>query len=342
MIFFDMTEAASWRHSSGLARVSRRLRAELGDAAAGTSWPAMRTAPGPGDWLLTPELFCEEERPGFTEFLGRRPCGLAAVYHDAIPIRHPGITWPRSVGRHPGYMKLLARFDRVWAVSAASREELMGFWEWLGISGRPPVDVLPLGADWDGLPRAPRCDASGGNQAPPRIVCVGILEPRKNQAMLLDACDALRLEGLEMELHLAGRVNPHFGRPIARRVAAAAARWPGLKHHARLGDAELAGLVRTARATALPSIAEGCGLPLLESLWLGVPCLCSDTAPLVENAAGGGCVVVAGNDLEGWKRALRRVLTDDAFHARLASEASSRPLPTWAGAARLLREALIK
>jgi glycosyltransferase involved in cell wall biosynthesis len=107
-----------------------------------------------------------------------------------------------------------------------------------------------------------------------------------------------------------------------------------------MDDARLAGLVQSSRATAFPSLAEGCGLPLLESLWLGVPCVCSDIAPLLENAAGGGCSVVAGNKLEGWIAAIRGILLDDALHARLAAEASARALPTWAGAARVIREAL--
>src|SRR5271157_2832258 len=209
MIFFDTTQASTWRHASGLARVSRRLREELGSAAMDTSWPGMRTAPGPADWVLTPELFSEAERPGFTAFLDRRPCRLAAVYHDAIPIKHPAITWPRSVERHPGYMRLLARFDRVWAVSAASREELLGFWRWQGVANPPAVGVLPPGADWEGVPRATSAAKDASDQKPPRIVSVGILEPRKNQTVLLDACEALRKEGLEMELHLVGRVNPH-------------------------------------------------------------------------------------------------------------------------------------
>ena len=158
--------------------------------------------------------------------------------------------------------------------------------------------------------------------------------------MLIDACEALRREGLEIELHLVGRVNPHFGAAVARRVREAGAAWPGLVHHADMDDASLAALVRPARATALASIAEGCGIPLLESLWMGVPCVCSDVPSLAENARGGGCAVVAGNDLGRWKAALRRMLTDDAFHGRLASEALSRPLPTWAAAALILRQAL--
>ena len=339
MILFDTTSASSWRHSSGLARVSRRLKDELGDAATAGRWPEIARRPSKTDWIFTPELFSESERPGFGAFLDRRPCRLAALYHDAIPIKHPGITWPQSVARHPGYMKMLSRFDRVWAVSSASRDELLGFWRWQGISHPPAVDVLPMGADWAGIARSSA--SAGAGVGPGRIVSVGILEPRKNQGVIVEACEALRLEGLEMELHLVGRVNPHFGGPIARRFAEAAVRWPGLRHHAHMGDAELADLVRSARATAFASIAEGCGLPLLESLWLGVPCVCSGIAPLAENAAGGGCLVVAGNDAAGWTEGLRRVLTDDALRSGLAEEASSRELPTWADAARALREALV-
>ena len=338
MILLDTTSAASWRHASGLARVSGRLLEELGASARAAQWPSLGPAAGGGDWLLTPELFSEAERPGFTTFLDNRPCPVAAVYHDAIPIKLPHITWPKSVERHPGYMKLLSRFDRVWAVSNASRAELLGFWEWQGIAKPPPVEVLALGADWRGIARI--AEAPPRRSGLHRIVSIGILEPRKNQGVLLDAFEALRAEGLAFELHLVGRVNPHYGEPIARRVAALAARYTGVRHHEGLKDAAVADLVRSARATAFPSIAEGCGLPVLESLWMGVPCVCSDIAPVLENASGGGCTVVAGNTLKGWVEALRRIITNDAHHAALAAEAERRPLPTWAGAAKTLREAL--
>jgi hypothetical protein len=50
--------------------------------------------------------------------------------------------------------------------------------------------------------------------------------------------------------------------------------------------------------------------------------------------------VVAGNDPGGWVSALRLLLADDERQARLASEASTRVLPTWAAAAQALRSAL--
>ena len=194
MIFFDTTKTGDARHRSGLTRVSARLRAGLGSAATVGAWHAI--TPQRDDWFLTTELFSEEERPGFTAFLAARRCRLAAVFHDAIPLKHPHITWPQSVARHPGYMKLLAHFDRVWAVSQASREELLGFWRWQGVEQVPPVDVLPLGADFDGTPRV----VSRIVPAVPRLLCVGIVEPRKNQALLLEVCAQLWAEGLNFEL----------------------------------------------------------------------------------------------------------------------------------------------
>ncbi|MEO6245677.1 MAG: glycosyltransferase [Opitutaceae bacterium] len=328
MIFFDTTKTGAASHRSGLTRVSARLRAGLGPRATGVAWNAI--APKPSDWFLTSELFSEEERPGFTAFLNDRRCRLAAIFHDAIPLKHPQITWPHSVARHPGYMKLLARFDRVWAVSQSSCDELIGFWRWQGIEQMPPVKMLALGADFDGSPRV----AERAAPTVPRLLCLGIVEPRKNQPLILEVCAELWREGLVFELHVVGRVNPHFGRTIAARIGKMRGEHPGrLWFHEAADDGELAGLFATARATVFPTIAEGCGLPLLESLWRGVPCLCSDLPVLLENASGGGCLPVATNDSKAWKDALRGILTDDVLAAQLTREAMTRSLSTWQAAA---------
>jgi glycosyltransferase involved in cell wall biosynthesis len=346
MIHFDITKAGGSRHRSGLTRMSERLRAELGGAAAAGGWKEAQRRAKAGDWFVTAEQFSAAERPGFEEFLRARPCRMAAIFADAIPLKFPEITWPQSVARHPHYMKLLADFDRVWAISAASRDELLGYWQWLGLERTPPVEVLPLGADFDGTPRvtAPRGRAAKchllDDSGAAALLTVGIVEPRKNQTLLLDVCEALWEERLRFELHVVGRVNPHFGKPVAARMKAMRRRFPGLRFHEAARDAELAALYAGARAAVCPTIAEGCGLPLLEALWHGVPCVCSDLPVLRENADGGGCVPVKVNDAAAWKEALRRVLTDDAWHARLAAEARTRALPTWAEAAERLRTGL--
>lgn len=326
MIYFDVTKAGKSGHRSGLMRVSVRLEQELGAAATEVRWQDWNRTVARDDWFLTAELFSEEERPGFSEFIRKRPCHLAAIFHDAIPLRHPHITWPQSVARHPGYMKLLAGFDRVWAVSEASRRDLQEFWRWQGVTKLPPVEVLALGADFNGAARITARTASTGV---PCLLCVGILEPRKNQSFLLQVCTELWEQGWNFELHLAGRVNPHFGPPILARIKELKHRYPGLHYHDAPDDAVMAALYAGARASVFPTLAEGCGLPLLESLWMGVPCVCSDLPVLRENADGGGCLTVEPNDIAAWRAMLREVLTDDSLVARLQNEVVTRALPTW-------------
>lgn len=349
MIYYDSTKMGTAKQRSGLTRVSSRLREEFGGTIIEVAWngesrgfvtvneraPVRFTLT---DWLLTVELFSEAERPGFWDFVRTRPCRLAAVFYDAIPLRWPHITWPKSVQRHPEYMKMLAGFDRVLAISEASRHDLTGFWRWQGVTWRAQVDLIELGADFDGSHRVQRDALIPAGR--PALLCVGIVEPRKNQAFLLDVAEALWRDGLDFELQVVGRVNPHFGEPVAERMQKMQKHEPRLQFHKAAGDAELSRLYAKTRAVVFPTIAEGCGLPLLEALWRGVPCLGSDLPVLREITDGGGCLVARVNDLPDWTEKLRTVLTDDAENRRLQTAAMARPLPRWAETAATLRKAL--
>lgn len=116
--------------------------------------------------------------------------------------------------------------------------------------------------------------------------------------------------------------------------------YPGIKYHRAPDDAGLLGLFRSARAAVFPTIAEGCGLPPMEALRLGVPCVCSDLPVLREHTVGGGCIAAAPGDRDAWSAALRRILTDDAWHAELCAQAANRKLPGWADTAAQVRAIL--
>lgn len=337
MIWLDGTKSTRARHHSGLMRVSSRLLTELGDATTSVSGVEWVGQANRDDWFLTAEVFSPSERKGWNKLLESRPCKLAAIFHDAIPMKFPQTTWPQSVARHPAYLKMLSRFDRVWAVSETSRRELVGYWDWLGLVDCPPVTVLSLGADFDGEARQVERRLSAESKM---LLNVAILEPRKNQILLLDACEQLWGEGEEFELHLVGRVNPHYGRSIEKRVKQMRKIYPALHYHAAAGDETVAELYSCASAAVFPTKAEGCGLPVMESLWRGIPCVCSDLPVLRENTNGGGCLTASPDDLTAWIDALRRVLTDDGLYDRLSEEARTRPLVTWKETAATIRAAL--
>jgi glycosyltransferase involved in cell wall biosynthesis len=345
MIHYDVTRMAGSEGRSGLTRVSSRLLRELGSSVRPVRWSARsrgwvdagtgtRVTGSRDDWLLTVELFSEAERPGWGDYLRRRPMRLAGVFHDAIPLRWPQITWPHSVQRHPEYMKSLAGFDRVWAISAASLADLTGFWRWQGTEAPAAIGTVELGADFDGSPRErPDHEAPGG---PPALVCVGIVEPRKNQAFLLGVCEQLWHSGVDFELHVVGRVNPHFGRPIEQLLKKARRGERRLRFHGAIGDAGLHALYARAAAVVFPTLAEGCGLPLLESLWRGVPGLTSDLPSIRESATGGGCRLFPVSDAPAWVEGIREFLADRSGRAELRRQAEARLLPRWADTAAAL------
>lgn len=350
MIYYDTTKMGAAKHRSGLTRVTSRIMEELGGVVTPVAWDGKRRTfittgkrrePvkfATADWLFTVEQFSEAERPGFTGFVGRPPCRLAALFHDAIPLKFPHITWPQSVQRHPEYMKLLAGFDHCWAISAATKRDFEGFWRWQGVKQKAAVELIELGADFDGGNRVQREAVMPRGR--PSLVCVGIVEPRKNQAFLLDVAETLWAGGLDFELHVVGRVNPHFGKPIQARMRALQKRNGHFHFHEAAGDRELGQLYTGARAVVFPTIAEGCGLPLLEALWRGVPCVCSDLPVLRENADAGGCLVAKVGDAADWAAKLRMMLTDATECRRLQAEAMTRPLPRWADTAAALRKTL--
>ncbi|HEU5079006.1 MAG TPA: glycosyltransferase [Opitutaceae bacterium] len=348
MIYFDVTKTAKSRHRSGLMRVSQRLSEELGDRVLPIVWAKdgwtlvkrkERVALLSEDWILTPELFSELERPGFWHFLHGRECRLAAIFHDAIPLKMPQTTWPQSVARHPEYMKMLASFDRVFPVSRSSASELEAFWAWQGAAVRARVSPITLGADMAGETRV-LPGAAKKKAAPPLLLCLGILEPRKNQMLVLDVAESLLRERVDFRLEIVGRVNPHFGREIERRTRELAKAYPQIRYRSAVGDRELLELWGSARATLFPTVAEGCGLPLLESLWMGVPCVCSDLPVLRENGDRGGCDFVPLNDRGAWTQALRKIIGSPSHVTALETQIAARELPTWRGAADAIVEGL--
>jgi glycosyltransferase involved in cell wall biosynthesis len=94
-------------------------------------------------------------------------------------------------------------------------------------------------------------------------------------------------------------------------------------------EAELHAAYRACSFTVYPSIIEGFGMPVLESLHYGKPCVCSGLGALGESAHDGGCVPLATVDAASLAATLRRLLTQPAELAALAAAARARPLKTW-------------
>lgn len=345
-LLFDVTKASRQRHKSGVLRVSSCLRRELAEALeerfVEVVWNERRRRfeplsgagnfePTPDDLFVTAELFCEYERPGVEDFLRSRACRMYAIFHDAIPLRHPEFTWPHSVQRHPSYMKMLSLFSGVFAVSQHSAIALEEYWEWLGFEYSPSVKSLQLGADGvfrePALARAPR-------EGPLDILILGIIETRKGQDLALDACERLWAAGQTFNLHVVGRANPYFGRELEKRMKRMEKSGLPIRVHGQIEDAELQALFGEIDLVLFPSRAEGCGLPALEALWQGLPVLSSGLAPVRETARFGGCRFFDTGCSADLERHLGNLLRDRDALAAMRREIRIDALPRWRETAR--------
>jgi glycosyltransferase involved in cell wall biosynthesis len=207
------------------------------------------------------------------------------------------------------------------------------FWRWQEVTPRCAVGRIELGADFLRENGVCHENLNTARATGPSLLSVGILEPRKNQVLLLDVAEQLIARGVNFELNIVGRVNPHFGKPILNRLRRLVAKYPQIRYHGAASDERVAALWSTARASVFPTLAEGCGLPLLESLARGVPCVASDLPVLREAGEGGGCVFVEPDNRAAWRTALTQILTDDPHREILVTQAKARSLPTWSAAA---------
>jgi glycosyltransferase involved in cell wall biosynthesis len=301
--------------------LATRLRGRLARMV-GALAPPLPQATG----LIVPEIFSPATAgalPGLLQAVGG---ARVALFHDAIALKYPELSPSGTVARFPGYLQELLAFDGIAAVSEDSRDALLDYWHWLGVKATPPVQAIPLGIDDHPIDFTAPAEK---RDAPPVVLCVGTLEARKNHLALLEACESLWAAGLTFELHLIGMAQTQTGQHALERVRALQAAGRSLRYDGPVSDPALHAAYRRAAFSVYPSIMEGFGLPVLESLRYGRPCICSGQGALGESARGGGCLPldrVASGDLA---QAIRRLLTTPADREALVRACHARRFKTW-------------
>ena len=290
--------------------------------------PLHRRAPR-GTWVLLPELMYKGKTAQLVDYVHRRGWRLAAIFYDTIPVDRPDLVPPELPARHAQYMRELSGADLILPISEASAGGWRAFMAREGLPS-PPVCAVPLACDLVGTPRVRMPPVPAEHGRPVRMLCVSTLEPRKNHAALLAAYEmaVARRPDLSLTLDLVGA--PYVGsQDIVDAVRAAMARLPGLHWHEQVEYARLQELYAGCDFTVYPTLLEGFGLPVIESLWQGRPCLCANFGVMAENAAGGGCLSVDVRDPRALADAMLSLAGSADQRAALTAEAIARPLKTW-------------
>lgn len=311
------------RIAKWLKKARDRKRDRKEDAAmpggAGKAGPASDGAKGGGKktiaWfedcdLLVAELFCSMRSdfyPAFLEIFRES----TMLIHDVIPISHPQYCQDSVVGAHVGYLRTTGMFDRVVPVSRTTGEAYSAFMK-AAYDTEPRVEPLLLPNFME--------EELGDLPAPTpepgiaRVCCFSTMEPRKNHWRMIEACEKLWDAGAEFELVLIGG-SGWKSEELLRRIEFLREKGrPILKNRRFLDDAEVAKVMRTCVCSIYCSEVEGYGLPIVESLALGVPVISSNLGSMAEIAeVTEGCTLVDPFSLDSICEALSRFVGDEAL-----------------------------
>ncbi len=235
---------------------------------------------------------------------------------------------------------LTVNADAIVAISEATRRDILDVAARRGTPiGPGTIAVTPLDgrfAPVGGGALGPEALAQWGLRDGGYVLYTSTVEPRKNHLAALDAWDLLRADVAADAMPVlvcVGRMG-WMSAPVERRLADDA----GLRRHVRMlsgiSDAALDLLYRRCAFTLYPSLYEGWGLPVTESLCYGkVPAIGS--ASSLPEAGGPFAVYYDASDVRAIADAVRGLIRDAERLSRLETRIRAEFVPrSWAAIAR--------
>lgn len=202
-----------------------------------------------------------------------------SLFHDLSTLVVPQFHTRQTVEHHMAAMADdIASNDLTVAVSQASADDLAAY---LGLRPRE-IAVAPNGVGWPGWYAAAAENDCAAGEVEPYFLILGTREPRKNVLMVFDlllhAPQLLRTHRFVFAGRM-GWLEEQHALPAALEPAVNSGR---ILFTGFVGDYEKYKLLRGAEATLYPSLFEGFGLPVLESLSVGTPCVASFSSSIPE------------------------------------------------------------
>lgn len=297
--------------------------------------PAVRPRPHffgdyAGKWLIVPEILSPPQPSPAEVMRQARAHGMktALLFYDLIPIKLSTMFSHAAVDGFARCWKAAREADVILPISHAAGDDLRNFYKQDGAdAASAPIVPCPLPGEFVETPRMRQPRGRQGRGA--ALMCVGTIDPRKNQLLLLEAFERLGRdgedEGLSLTLVGSSQSFPDYNAQVQARIA----KLPNVRFLDHVDDATLQEHYARCDFTVYASYEEGFGLPVLESLWNARPCLCHNAGAIAEAAAGGGCLAVDMHDADALRTGILRLARDHDLYRRLAQEAVSRPIKSW-------------
>ena len=218
------------------------------------------------------------------------------------PVHHPGVR-----ARHLRYLDIVALADEIVCNSDFTRSQYERFTNL--VEHDRAQDIRVVYPPWPQF--TSRSDGSSEEvtssfgDAPVRILAVGALDKRKNLGILVTALFELLLRGVDAQLVLVAGATSQIDVDFRRLISDMPQNVMERVHMLRqVSDDRLAELYDRATVVAVPSLAEGFGLPVVEGLVRGCPVVATDGTALVELASLLPVTLVPADDAMAWASAI--------------------------------------
>lgn len=153
------------------------------------------------------------------------------------------------------------------------------------------------------------------------ILTVGVLEPRKNHTLLLEALRDLRKQGHDLELIIIGRPGWRWIDPLTTEKYRDLRPW--VRILADIPDPDLVEFYNRAELFMYPSLYEGFGLPILEAMACGAPVISSAVSSMPE-VAGEAALFADPQDARTFTTQALRLLRDPALRKAMVEAGIER------------------
>lgn len=246
------------------------------------------------------------------------------TFHDLIPLTLPAST----EGDKQSYLALCRavarRADHILVVSESTRQDVINLLDVAEdrVTNTGQSVAIPAAAQSRPVDEvAQEIEAAFGLSWKSYFLHYGAIEPKKNLARIVEAYLG---SGLTSPLILVGaKAWMSEGETRLLKQVQAAGGSGRIHQFDYLPAGLLMSLVRGARATLFPSLTEGFGLPVLESMTLGTPVLTSTTGSLPE-IAGGAALLVDPHEVEAIRLGMVRLDADPALRQALVEKGRLR------------------
>lgn len=243
-------------------------------------------------------------------------CPVALTICDLFPLVRPEWFSTIAVQNFRRQLHVLPKVDHFFCISEATERQLRETVP--GLRGQSSVTHLAATKPDFVPPRDP------AKQPPRYFLCVGTIEPRKNLRTVIEAFARLDKDAIG-DLHMLVAGQEGWSISPEELQAMAGNKLGRVRFLGRLSDTDLHAFYRDAEFTVFASLAEGFGLPIVESFLHGTPVITSNNSSMVE-VAGDAALLVDPLEPHEIARAMFCLATDKLIHEALSKKAIQRGL----------------